>query len=136
MPSEIMVKIAEENQEARKKLMEEEQHRTTFVRVIWISRWGCADDTGHTFFHFCCFLGSNKLVLNFCKCFFFFFFYIFSALSSTSQFLLGRLLTPDVFPNFPTIDVHLLDLDGDEEDLHHLKNELEHQALHLLHQVQ
>lgn len=34
------------------------------------------------------------------------------------------------------MDVHLLDLDGDEEELHQLKNELEHQALHLLHQVQ
>lgn len=68
--------------------------------------------------------------------FFLFFFYIFSALSSTSQFLISRLLSPDVFPNGHTINVNLLDLDGDEEELHQLKNELEHQALPLLHQVQ
>ncbi|XP_011604432.2 putative malate dehydrogenase 1B [Takifugu rubripes] len=61
--------------------------------------------------------------------------WISSALSSTSQFLMSSLISADVFPNISTIDVHLLDLDGDEEVLHHLKNELEHQALHLLHQV-
>lgn len=64
------------------------------------------------------------------------FLYVYSALNSTSQFLISHLLSADVFPNVSTIDVHLLDLDGDEEELHQLKNELEHQALHLLHQVQ
>lgn len=49
---------------------------------------------------------------------------------------MSSLISAEVFPNISTIDVHLLDLDGDEEELHHLKNELEHQALHLLHQVQ
>uniref|UniRef100_H3C1K8 Malate dehydrogenase 1B, NAD (soluble) n=1 Tax=Tetraodon nigroviridis TaxID=99883 RepID=H3C1K8_TETNG len=100
MPSEMMMEIAKENEEARTKLIEEEQHRASFVEHLWISSL-----------------------------------YIFSALSLTSQFLLSSLLTPDVFPNVHTIDVHLLDLDGDEEDLRQMKNELEHQALHLLHQV-
>lgn len=74
-------------------------------------------------------MGSNKHL-------FFLFFNIFSALSSTSQFLISRLFSPDVLPTFHTIDIHLLDLDGDAEELHQLKNELEHQALPLLHQVQ
>lgn len=64
------------------------------------------------------------------------FLYMFSANSSTAQFLISSLISAEVFPNISTIDVHLLDLDGDEEELQHLKNELEHQALHLLHQVQ
>lgn len=38
MPLEIMMKIAEENQEARKKLIEEEQHRATLVKHMWVSR--------------------------------------------------------------------------------------------------
>lgn len=38
MPTEIMVQIAEENVEAQKQLIEEEQHRASLVRHIWISR--------------------------------------------------------------------------------------------------
>lgn len=73
------------------------------------------------------FLASDVLVVHL---------FFSSALSLTSQFLISSLLSPDVFPDLHSIDVHLLDLDGDEEELHELKNELEHQALHLLHQVQ
>lgn len=65
----------------------------------------------------------------------FFFFYIFSALSSTSQFLISNLFLPEVFPNTHLIDVHLLDLGGDGEELQQLKNEVEHQALPLLREV-
>lgn len=39
MPSEMMVKIAEENEEARKKLTEEEQHRATLASHMWITGW-------------------------------------------------------------------------------------------------
>lgn len=77
-----------------------------------------------TFYNFCC---CNKLVH--------FFFYIFSALSSTSQFLISSLFLPEVFPNTHLMDVHLLDLSGDGEELQQLKNEVEHQALPLLREV-
>lgn len=135
------MKIAVENEESRKKLIKEEKHQATFVKHLWISRHvpmtlNTAKYLKLRFFtcsSFCCFgalliLCTSPPLPSF--------FYIFSALSLTSQFLLSSLLSPDVFPNFHTIDVHLLDLNGDEEDLHQLKNELEHQALPLLHQVQ
>lgn len=38
MASEIMVQIAEENLEAHKKILKEEQHHATIVKHIWISR--------------------------------------------------------------------------------------------------
>lgn len=73
---------------------------------------------------------SPFIIINLCI-----FFYIFSALSSTSQFLISSLFLPEVFPNTHLIDVHLLDLSGDGEELQQLKNEVEHQALPLLREV-
>lgn len=61
--------------------------------------------------------------------------YLFSALSPTCQFLVPYLLSAEVFPNISAINLHLLDLDGDEEGLLHLRNEAEDLALQLLHQV-
>lgn len=58
-----------------------------------------------------------------------------SALSPICHFLIPNLLSAGVFPNVSAINLHLLDLEGDEEGLHQLRMETEDLALCLLHQV-
>lgn len=62
-------------------------------------------------------------------------FYLSSALSPTCHFLIPNLLSAEVFPNVSAINLHLLDLDGNEEELQQLMRETEDLALSLLHQV-
>lgn len=68
------MEIAKENEEARTKLIEEEQHRASFVEHLWISRWVCTDDLNtakdsklqsSTFSHFCWFWASLILFMFF-----------------------------------------------------------------------
>ncbi|XP_062236476.1 putative malate dehydrogenase 1B [Platichthys flesus] len=61
--------------------------------------------------------------------------WISSALSPTSHFLIPNLLSAKVFPLASVISLHLLDLEGDEEDLQGLKMEAEDLAIPMLHQV-
>ncbi|KAK5847618.1 hypothetical protein PBY51_016732 [Eleginops maclovinus] len=58
-----------------------------------------------------------------------------SALSPTSHFLIPNLLSAEVFPNTSAISLHLLDLEGKEEQLQWLRMETENMALPLLYQV-
>ncbi|XP_060922883.1 putative malate dehydrogenase 1B [Limanda limanda] len=61
--------------------------------------------------------------------------WISSALSPTSHFLIPNLLSAKVFPLASVISLHLLDLEGDEEDLQWLKMSAEDLAIPMLHQV-
>lgn len=61
--------------------------------------------------------------------------YISSALSSTCHFLIPYLLSAEVFPHVSAISLHLLDLEGNMEELQWLRMETEDLALRLLHQV-
>ncbi|KAA8579838.1 hypothetical protein FQN60_006931 [Etheostoma spectabile] len=61
--------------------------------------------------------------------------WISSALSSTCHFLIPYLLSAEVFPHVSAISLHLLDLEGNMEELQWLRMETEDLALGLLHQV-
>ncbi|KAF7646709.1 hypothetical protein LDENG_00183610 [Lucifuga dentata] len=61
--------------------------------------------------------------------------WISSAVSPVCQFLIPDLLSAEVFPHISTISLHLLDLEGDQEELQGMKMETEDLALPLLHQV-
>ncbi|XP_031148149.1 putative malate dehydrogenase 1B isoform X2 [Sander lucioperca] len=61
--------------------------------------------------------------------------WISSALSSTCHFLIPYLLSAEVFPHVSAISLHLLDLEGNMEELQWLRMETEDLALRLLHQV-
>ncbi|XP_074520857.1 putative malate dehydrogenase 1B [Halichoeres trimaculatus] len=61
--------------------------------------------------------------------------WITSALSPTCHFLIPNLLSAEVFPHVSAVSLHLLDLEGDEEELQGLRMETEDLALPLLHQV-
>lgn len=58
-----------------------------------------------------------------------------SALSPTVQFLIPHLLSAEVFPKVPAVVLHLLDLEGDEEEMQELRMDVEDLALGVLHQV-
>ncbi|KAI4831403.1 hypothetical protein KUCAC02_000945 [Chaenocephalus aceratus] len=58
-----------------------------------------------------------------------------SALSPTGHFLIPNLLSAEVFPNTSAISLHLLNLEGKEEQLQWLRMETENLALPLLYQV-
>ncbi|KAF3857218.1 hypothetical protein F7725_009077 [Dissostichus mawsoni] len=60
---------------------------------------------------------------------------ISSALSPTGHFLIPNLLSAEVFPNTSAISLHLLNLEGKEEQLQWLRMETENLALPLLYQV-
>lgn len=119
MPTDEMLSVAAENHETMMSLIEE-QHRASLIKPlhIWITRW----------------VGLEKFkVLIFAKCVIFL--SILSALSPTCHFLISNLLSTEVFPHVSAISLHLLDLEGDEEELQGLKIETEDLALPLLHQV-
>lgn len=59
----------------------------------------------------------------------------FSALSPKCLFLIPNLLSGEVLPGVSLISLHLLDLDGSEEDLQQLKMNIEELAFPRLHQV-
>ncbi|XP_070786927.1 putative malate dehydrogenase 1B [Enoplosus armatus] len=61
--------------------------------------------------------------------------WISSALSPTCHFLIPNLFSAEVFPHISAISLHLLDLEGNEEELQWLRMETEDLALCLLHQV-
>ncbi|XP_012712713.2 putative malate dehydrogenase 1B [Fundulus heteroclitus] len=61
--------------------------------------------------------------------------WITGALSSTCQILIPSLLSAEAFPGVAAVALHLLDLEGDEEDMQRLKTEAEDLALGVLHQV-
>uniref|UniRef100_A0A3Q1HCU8 Lactate/malate dehydrogenase C-terminal domain-containing protein n=1 Tax=Anabas testudineus TaxID=64144 RepID=A0A3Q1HCU8_ANATE len=61
--------------------------------------------------------------------------WISGALSSACHLLIPNLLTAEVFPHTTAISLHLLDVEGDEEELQGLRMETEDLALPLLHQV-
>ncbi|XP_053742705.1 putative malate dehydrogenase 1B [Synchiropus splendidus] len=61
--------------------------------------------------------------------------WISSALNPTSDILIPRLLSPEVFPQASVINIHLLDLRGTLEELNSLKMETEDLALPLLYQT-
>ncbi|XP_056226879.1 putative malate dehydrogenase 1B [Seriola aureovittata] len=61
--------------------------------------------------------------------------WISSALSPTCHLLIPNLLSAEVFPHVDAISLHLLDLEGGEEQLQGLKIEMENLGLPLLHQV-
>ncbi|KAM9820372.1 putative malate dehydrogenase 1B [Neosynchiropus ocellatus] len=61
--------------------------------------------------------------------------WISSALNPTSDILIPRLLSPEVFPQASVISIHLLDLRGTLEELNSLKMETEDLALPLLYQT-
>ncbi|KAM9328443.1 putative malate dehydrogenase 1B [Pholidichthys leucotaenia] len=61
--------------------------------------------------------------------------WISSALNPICQVLMPNLLSAEVFPNVSAISLHLLDLDGNEEELQWLKMEIEDLALNMLHRV-
>ncbi|KAM6958561.1 putative malate dehydrogenase 1B [Tautogolabrus adspersus] len=61
--------------------------------------------------------------------------WICSALSPTCRFLIPDLLSAEVFPHVSAISLHLLHLEGEEDELEELKMETEDLALPLLHQV-
>ncbi|XP_034006878.1 putative malate dehydrogenase 1B [Trematomus bernacchii] len=58
-----------------------------------------------------------------------------SALSPTGHFLIPNLLSAEVFPNTSAISLHLLNLEGKEEQLQWLRMVTENLALPLLYQV-
>lgn len=60
---------------------------------------------------------------------------LYSALNPTCQVLIPSLLSPEVFPNVSAISLHLLDLEGNEEQLQSLRLEIEELAISMLHQV-
>ncbi|XP_059183711.1 putative malate dehydrogenase 1B isoform X2 [Centropristis striata] len=60
--------------------------------------------------------------------------WITGALNPTCHFLIPN-VTAEVFPHISAISLHLLDLEGTEEELKGLKMEMEDLALPLLHQV-
>nr|XP_055062111.1 putative malate dehydrogenase 1B [Misgurnus anguillicaudatus] len=61
--------------------------------------------------------------------------WISSALHPVCYILIPQLFTPGLFPNAPTISLHLLDVGSSEESLHGLKMEVEDLALPHLHEV-
>ncbi|XP_077583063.1 putative malate dehydrogenase 1B [Stigmatopora nigra] len=61
--------------------------------------------------------------------------WIASALNTTCNMLLPSLLSAEVLSQASAISLHLLDLEGDQEELQSLKMETEDLALPLLHQV-
>ncbi|XP_078099583.1 putative malate dehydrogenase 1B [Sander vitreus] len=61
--------------------------------------------------------------------------WISSALSSTCHFLIPYLLSAEVFPHVSAISLHLMDLEGNMEELQWLRMETEDLAFRLLHQV-
>nr|XP_057907484.1 putative malate dehydrogenase 1B isoform X2 [Doryrhamphus excisus] len=61
--------------------------------------------------------------------------WISSALNPTCNMLIPSLLSAEVLPQASTISLHLLDLEGSEEELQSVKMETEDLALHLLHKV-
>ncbi|XP_022624095.1 putative malate dehydrogenase 1B [Seriola dumerili] len=61
--------------------------------------------------------------------------WISSALSPTCHLLIPNLLSAEVFPHVDAISLHLLDLEGGEEQLQGLRIEMENLGLPLLHQV-
>ncbi|KAM9334300.1 putative malate dehydrogenase 1B [Symphorus nematophorus] len=61
--------------------------------------------------------------------------WISSALSPACHFLIPSLLSAEMFPHVSAISLHLLGLDGNEEELQRLRMEVEDLGLHLLHQV-
>ncbi|KAM7365317.1 hypothetical protein PAMP_016259 [Pampus punctatissimus] len=61
--------------------------------------------------------------------------WISSALSPACHLLIPNLLSAEVFPQVSAICLHLLDLEGNEEELQWLRMETEDLALPLLHQV-
>lgn len=60
---------------------------------------------------------------------------ISSALSPKCLFLIPNLLSGETLPSVSLISLHLLDLDGSEEDLQQLKRDTEELAFPRLHQV-
>lgn len=58
-----------------------------------------------------------------------------SALNPTCHILIPNLLCADVFPQATAIVLHMLEMEGDEEELKGLKMNTEDLALPLLHQV-
>uniref|UniRef100_A0A3Q4GK40 Malate dehydrogenase 1B, NAD (soluble) n=1 Tax=Neolamprologus brichardi TaxID=32507 RepID=A0A3Q4GK40_NEOBR len=60
--------------------------------------------------------------------------WITGALNPTCQVLIPSLLSPEVFPNVSAISLHLLDLEGNEEQLQSLRLEIEELAISMLHQ--
>lgn len=65
----------------------------------------------------------------------FVFYSISSALSPKCLFLIPNLLSGEALPGVSLISLHLLDLDGSEEDLQQLKRDTEELAFPRLHQV-
>ncbi|CAJ1086923.1 putative malate dehydrogenase 1B isoform X3 [Xyrichtys novacula] len=61
--------------------------------------------------------------------------WISSALSQTCHLLIPNLLSAEMFPHVSAVCLHLLDLEGDREELQELKMQTEDLALPLLHQV-
>ncbi|XP_058468353.1 putative malate dehydrogenase 1B [Solea solea] len=61
--------------------------------------------------------------------------WISSALSLICSVLIPNLVTAEVFPQAAAVSLHLLDLNGEEEELQGMKMEVEDLALPLLHQV-
>ncbi|XP_076021556.1 putative malate dehydrogenase 1B [Genypterus blacodes] len=61
--------------------------------------------------------------------------WISSALSLVCHLLVPHLLSAEVFPHTSTISLHLLDLEGEEEELQAMRREMEDLVLPLLHQV-
>ncbi|XP_008323706.1 putative malate dehydrogenase 1B [Cynoglossus semilaevis] len=61
--------------------------------------------------------------------------WITGALSTTSSFLIPNLLSNEVFPDAAALSLHLLDLQGSEQELKGLKMEVEDLSSSLLHQV-
>uniref|UniRef100_A0A8C5HPL0 Lactate/malate dehydrogenase C-terminal domain-containing protein n=1 Tax=Gouania willdenowi TaxID=441366 RepID=A0A8C5HPL0_GOUWI len=62
--------------------------------------------------------------------------WISSALSPTAHILIPHLVSSEVFPSIPTVSLHLLDLNGTQEDLQALMMETQNLALPLLHQAE
>lgn len=69
------------------------------------------------------------------KCLNFIFDSNFSALNPKCLFLIPNLLSGEALPGVSLISLHLLDLDGSEEDLQQLKRDTEELAFPRLHQV-
>ncbi|XP_037552673.1 putative malate dehydrogenase 1B [Nematolebias whitei] len=61
--------------------------------------------------------------------------WITGALSPTGHILIPHLLSAEAFPKVPAVVLHLLDLEGDEEEMQALRMDVEDLALGVLHQV-
>ncbi|XP_047432090.1 putative malate dehydrogenase 1B isoform X2 [Mugil cephalus] len=121
MSTEVMLSVAAENLEAKVNLIEEERRRVSLIRPlrIWITGWVCLEDErGPTRER----VSADGFVFP-------------SALSPTSHILIPSLLSPETFPGVSAISLHLLDVEGSEEELQGMRMETEDLAPSMLHQV-